>query len=122
MKKSNFVALVLGTVSALFFSLGMCMVLLPQWNTFTEGIVFGAIGIVAGLITIAIWRKMEKKPPIKLSSKNIKAIVISIVGIVLFGVGMCFCLVWNSIIVGSIIGVVGIVVLLLLIPAVKGLK
>lgn len=122
MKKSNFVALVLGTVSALFFSLGMCMVLLPQWNTFTEGIVFGAIGIVAGLITIAIWRKMEKKPPIKLSSKNIKAIVISIVGIVLFGVGMCFCLVWNSIIVGSIIGVVGIVVLLLLIPVVKGLK
>lgn len=32
MKKSNFVALVLGTISGVFFALGMCMALLPEWN------------------------------------------------------------------------------------------
>ena len=41
MKKSNFVALVLGTISGVLFALGMCMALLPEWNAFTEGIIFG---------------------------------------------------------------------------------
>ena len=30
MKKSNFVALILGTISGVFFALGMCMALLPH--------------------------------------------------------------------------------------------
>ena len=30
MKKSNFVALILGTISGVFFSLGMCMALLTE--------------------------------------------------------------------------------------------
>lgn len=122
MKKSNFVALVMGTVSMLFFALGMCMALLPQWNSFTTGIVFGVIGIVLGLITVMIWRKMEKKAPLKLSSKNVKAILISVVGVLLLSVGMCLCLVWENFIVGTLVGILGIVVLLFLIPAIKGLK
>ncbi len=31
MKKSSFVALVLGTVSGMLFAIGMCMALLPEW-------------------------------------------------------------------------------------------
>ena len=31
MKKSSFVALVLGTIGGVFFALGMCMALLPEW-------------------------------------------------------------------------------------------
>lgn len=31
MKKSNFAALILGTISGVFFALGMCMALLPEW-------------------------------------------------------------------------------------------
>ena len=49
MKKSNFVALVLGTVSGVMFALGMCMALLPEWNAFKEGVVFGIVGIVLDL-------------------------------------------------------------------------
>ena len=48
MKKSNFVALVMGTVSGVLFALGMCMALLPEWNAFTEGVIFGCIGLVLG--------------------------------------------------------------------------
>lgn len=46
MKKSSFVALVLGTVSGVLFALGMCTALLPEWNAFKQGIIFGSIGLV----------------------------------------------------------------------------
>ncbi len=122
MKKSSFVALVLGTISGLLFALGMCMALLPEWNAFTEGIIFGSIGLVLGLITLLVWRKMEKKAPIKVSGKGILAIAIGIVGALLLGVGMCFCMVWDKMIVGIIIGIVGIIGLLSLIPIINGFK
>ncbi len=70
MKKSSFLALVFGTVSGVLFSLGMCMALLPEWNTFTEGIIFGYAGLIVGLITFLIWCKMEKKKLPKCSGKN----------------------------------------------------
>ena len=43
MKKSSFVAMVLGTVSVVLFALGMCMALIPEWNAFQPGIVVGCI-------------------------------------------------------------------------------
>jgi len=55
MKKSSFVALVLGTISAVLFALGMCMALLPEWNAFREGVIFGCIGLVLGLVTALVW-------------------------------------------------------------------
>lgn len=122
MKKSSFVALVLGTISGLLFALGMCMALLPEWNAFTEGIIFGSIALVLGLITLLVWRKMEKKAPIKVSGKCILAIAVGIIGALLLGVGMCFCMVWNKMIVGIIIGIVGIIALLSLIPIINGFK
>ena len=122
MKKSSFVALTLGTVSGVLFALGMCMALLPEWNTFTQGIIMGCIGIFLGLVTVLIWRKMEHKVPIKLSGKAVFTTIITLIGTLLFGAGMCLCMVWSQFVVGVIIGLVGIVVLLSLIPLIKGLK
>ncbi|MBO5733351.1 MAG: hypothetical protein J6R66_00485 [Clostridia bacterium] len=122
MKKSSFVALVLGTISGMFFALGMCMALLPEWNAFRPGVVMGVVGIVLGLVTFAIWLKMTGKEPIKLSPKTVFSVVVGIVGALLLGVGMCFCMVWNKMVLGIVIGMVGIVVLLSLIPLTKGLK
>ena len=122
MKKSSFTALVLGTVSALFFSLGMCMALLPEWNAFTEGVVMGAAGLVLGFITLLIWRRMENKGPLKLNVKNLGALAVTVLGVMLLGVGMCCCMVWNRMIPGVLTGILGIVTLLMLIPLVKGLK
>lgn len=70
MKKSSFVAMVLGTVSGVLFALGMCMALLPEWNAFKPGIVFGCVGLLLGIITVIIWRKMEGKQPVHLSGKS----------------------------------------------------
>ena len=50
MKKSSFAAMVLGTVSVVLFALGMCMALIPEWNAFYPGIVFGCVGLLLGLV------------------------------------------------------------------------
>ena len=104
------------------FALGMCMALLPEWNSLKPGIVFGTVGIILGLITLIIWRKMENKAPIKLNGRVIALSVFGIIGALTLGVGMCFCLVWNKIVIGTMIGLVGILLLLALIPIVKGIK
>ena len=122
MKKSSFVAMLLGTVSGVLFALGMCMALIPEWNSFKPGMVFGCAGILLGLITIVIWRKMEHKQPIHISGKTIFTIVIGIIGALALGVGMCFCMVWDKIAIGIVIGLVGILVLFCLIPLTKGIK
>jgi len=122
MKKSNFVAMIMGTVSGVLFSLGMCMALLPEWNAFREGVIFGAVGLVLGIVTLLVWRKMEGKQPLKISGKNLLFAAFGVVGTLILGLGLCFCLVWDNIVLGVIIGLVGIVMLLSLIPMTKGLK
>lgn len=122
MKKSSFVALVMGTVSGVFFALGMCMALLPEWGVQTQGITCGIIGIVLSLITWLIWRKMEHKAPIKVSGKTILSVIVGIVGGLLLGVGMCMVMLAQNIILGIAVGIIGIVVLMMLIPLIKGLK
>ena len=67
MKKSSYFALVMGTVSGVMFSLGMCMALV-------------------------------------------------------LGIGLSLCLVLENYILGTVVGLVGIVMLLGFIPLVKGLK
>lgn len=122
MKKSTFTALILGTIGGLLFALGMCMALIPEWNLFKPGVAMGAAGIVVLLIMILVWRKMENKAPIKPSGKTVGSILIGIIGALLLGIGMCFVLVWEKMLVGIVIGIIGIVVLLGLIPFTVGLK
>ena len=122
MKKSSFVAMILGTISGVLFALGMCMALLPEWNLFKEGIIFGAIGIILGIITLFIWRKMENKGPLKINKKTVLTVLFILIGALLLGVGMCFCMVWDNIILGTVIGLIGIISLLCIIPIIKGLK
>lgn len=122
MKKSNFAAMILGTVGGVLFALGMCMALLPEWNAFKPGIIFGCTGIIIGIIAIIVWRKMEKKAPLKFNAKAVLAVLLGIAGAIIFGTGMCFTMVWNNMVIGIITGLIGILLLLCLIPLCKGLK
>ena len=122
MKKSSVVAMVLGTISAVLFAIGMCMALIPEWDAFKPGIIFGCIGLLLGIITLIVWRKMEHKDPIHLSGRTILTIIVGVVGALGLGVGMCFTMVWDKMIIGIVIGLLGIVILLCLIPLIKGIK
>ena len=122
MKKSSFLALVMGTVSGVLFALGMCMALLPEWNAFTEGVIFGGIGIVLGIVTALIWCKMENKKLPKINGKNMLRVVYTVIAVLVLGIGMCLCLVWQQIVWGTLVGLLGIVMLIGLIPMIKGIK
>ena len=118
MKKSTFVAMIMGTVGGILFALGMCMALIPEWNAFWPGVIMGVAGAAVLLIMVLVWRKMENKAPVKLSGKTIGATLIGIAGALLLGVGMCLTMVWSNMVAGIIVGIVGIVVLMEL----EGLK
>ena len=122
MKKSSFVAMILGTVSGILFALGMCMALISEWDAFLQGIILGCVGLLLGLITLIVWRKMEHKAPIRISGKQVLTIAVGTIGVLSFGAGMCFGMVWENMIAGIIIGIVGILLLLSLIPLTKGIK
>lgn len=122
MKKSSFAAMVLGTVSVVLFALGMCMALIPEWNAFMPGVIFGCAGLIFGLITLIVWRRMEHKEPIRIDGKTILTVVIGTMGALALGVGMCLSMVWDKMVMGVGIGLVGIVVLLCLLPLTKGIK
>ena len=125
MKKSTFVSMILGTIGTIFFALGMCMCLLPEWGMMDEGKVSGGIGLVVLLATVFIWRRMEGKAPIKPSVKTIVVTVLSVFGALLLGVGMSLCLVFSQMLPGIVLGIFGLVIiigLLLAIPLSKGLK
>ena len=122
MKKSRFVALILGTISGVLFALGMCMALLSEWDAFTPGVILGGAGIVLALITLIVWRRMEHKSPIHFSGKTLLTAAAGIAGALALGIGMCLCMVWENMVLGILIGLVGILLLLSLIPLIKGLK
>lgn len=57
-----------------------------------------------------------------MKKKDFITLVMSTVGGILFALGMCMTMVWNILVPGVIVGIVGIVLLLCLIPVIKGLK
>lgn len=122
MKKKDFVTLILSTVGGILFALGMCMALLPEWGAMTQGIVIGAVGAVILLVMVLVRRKMDGKPAIVFNGRAIGTTLLGILGAVVLGVGMCMVMVWEMLIPGIIVGIVGILLLLCLIPVIKGLK
>ncbi len=122
MKKKDFVTLILSIVGGILFALGMCMALVPEMGSLTSGVVVGVIGAVVLLAMLLIRRKMDGKPAIVFNSKTIFTTLLGIIGAVVLGVGMCMVMIWNMMASGIVVGIVGIVLLLCLIPVIKGLK
>lgn len=122
MKKKDFITLILSVIGGVFFGIGMCMCLLPEWNAFNQGVVVAVIGAVVLLAMVIVRRRMEGKPAIVLNKKIIFSVLVGIAGVLMLGAGMCLVMLWEQLIVGIVLGLLGIVVLLCLIPICKGLE
>ena len=122
MKKKDFVTLILSTVGGILFALGTCMALLPEWEAMNQGIVIGVVGAVVLLAMVPVRRRMDGKPAIVFSGKAIGTTLLGIAGAIALGVGMCMTMIWDMMIPGIAVGIVGIVLLLCLIPVIKGLQ
>ena len=122
MKKKDFVTLIMSTMGGILFALGMCMALIPEWGAMVPGIIVGAVGAVVLLAMVLVRRKMSGKPAIVFNGKAIGITLLGVAGAIILGVGMCMTMIWGMMVPGIIVGIVGIVALLCLIPVVKGLK
>lgn len=122
MKKSSFVAMMMGTAAGVLFALGMCMALLPEWNAFRPGVIMGVLGLLLGLATVLVWRRMEGKNPVAFNRKTVGVVLFAVFGALLLGVGMCLCMLWSRMVIGVLVGLAGILALLCLIPMVKGFR
>lgn len=122
MKKSCFITMMMSVIGVIFLGIGMCMTMLPEWNMFNEGTIVGVIGLIILLITVLIYRKMEKKAPIHLNVRTIISVTLMIICLLGLGTRMSLSLVFNQLILGIPIGIVSILVLLCLIPLYKGLQ
>jgi O-antigen/teichoic acid export membrane protein len=121
MKKKDFVRLVLGVVGGMLFSLGLCMCLVPEWDAFREGVAVTGAGLAVLLILAAMLLRGRKLGR-RISWKTVGKVLYAILSVLVLGVGMCFVLVWEQVLMGIAIGVAGIVLLLGLIPMCMGLK
>ena len=122
MKKKNFVTLIMSVIGGILFALGMCMGLIPEWDALKQGIVIGVVGAIILLAMVLVRRKMDGKPMIVLNGKAIGTTLLCILGAIVLGVGMCMVMVWDMLVPGIIVGIVGIILLLCLIPVIKGLE
>ena len=123
MKKSSFLFLVLTVAAALLFSLGMCMCLLPQWNAFKPGVAVTALGLAA-LLAIALVRWiMAGRPAAKINWVMTGKIAYLVASLLVLGAGMAMIMSFEGLMIpGVLVGLVGIVLMLGLIPVFKGLK
>lgn len=121
MTKRNFTYLVVGIVFGLLFALGMCMCLLPEWNSFTPGVVLTGIGL-AGLIALAVTIRRQSGKKLHINPKTAGLVLYGTCSALVMGLGMCMILVWQLMIPGIVVGIAGIVMLLFLIPMITGFK
>lgn len=123
MEKKNFITLVSGIVSGLIFALGMCMCLLPEWNMFHFGVGCTAAGFAAIIATVIVYRKMSGAAPVKVNIKVVGKVIYGVVSSLVLGLGMAMVMVFEGMMIpGMIVGIIGIVMLLFLIPMCVGLK
>ena len=57
-----------------------------------------------------------------ISPRTLGLAALGVVGALLLGVGMCLSMVFGKMVAGIVVGLIGIVALLMLIPLAKGLK
>ena len=123
MTKKRFVFLVLTVVSGLLFALGMCMCLLPEWNAFKPGVAVMALGLVS-LLAIALVRwVMAGKPVAKINWHKFGKAAYCVAAVLVLGAGMAMIMAFEGLMIpGILVGIVGIVLGLGIIPVCKGLK
>ena len=92
MQKRNFAATILSAAGGVLLFLGICMCLLPRWNTFALGLIMGGIGSLVLLVMAPVWRGMENTTPIRLNARTVGLTLMGVTGAM--GLGACMVMAW----------------------------
>ncbi len=121
MKKETLLEIVLGTIGGLVFAIGMCMVLIPEWDLLKAGCVVAAVGFIILLCIIPVYKKSHPKiVHRKVNWGIVSAWMIGLLGALVMGFGMSKVMVGDpsksDMLIGIITGVVGLMVCVLVYP------
>ena len=121
MKKDTLIGIILGTIGGLLFAIGLCMCLIPEWNTFVGGVIAAAIGFIILLAIIPIFRRGRAPKERKPIDKGLALTwTVGVVGSLVMGFGMSRLLAENvsgsDMVVGMIAGIVGLLICVLNYP------
>lgn len=122
MKKSHFISLIFCIFAGLAFSVGMCMCLLPEWNAFVPGVILTAIGGLALITYGIVYYIRTAKKRASINWKLVGKIAYGVISALVLGLGMAMIMEWNLIIWGIVVGVVGLLMILFIIPMFLGFK
>ena len=108
MKKSTLTVITLDTFGGILLGLGLCMVLISEWNVFRPGMIVGSLGVAILLVMAVVWKGIENKEPIHLSGRFIGIILAGALGALLSGIALSLIMVWHEKDVAILIGTLGI--------------
>jgi hypothetical protein len=122
MTKTNYVTLVMGTIGGVLFALGMCMCMVEEWGSFAQGVGLGVAGMVVLALMYLVRQRMQGVRFEAPDARTVLAVIVGVVGAALFGIGVCLCTAFGKMGLGVVLGLIGMVVMLTLVPLTKGLK
>ena len=113
--------LVLTVAGGLMFALGMCMCLLPEWNAFVPGVVMTALGAIALLALGCVKWVMAGKKKSNINWNLVGKIAYAVASALVLGLGMAMIMAFEGMMIsGLIVGIIGILLALGIIPVFKG--
>ncbi|MFS1664228.1 hypothetical protein [Streptococcus sp. zg-JUN1979] len=122
MKQSHFIALISYSLSTLVLALGVCMMTLAEWHLQTLGMPISIIGVVLLIISYIYQQKRAQQPLLpSLSAKTIGQVAYVVIAILTFGGGFALVTLGN-LLLGSLVSILGIILLIGIIPLVIGIK
>ena len=121
MTKKSFFMLVLTVAGGLMFALGMCMCLLPEWNAFVPGVVMTALGAIALLALGCVKWVMAGKKKSNINWNLVGKIAYAVASALVLGLGMAMIMAFEGMMIsGLIVGIIGSLLALGIIPVFKG--
>ena len=122
MKKKDFVTLLLAEAGSILLCLGLCLALLPTYGALRPGLAIAILGGAVLLAMLPVRLKTGAWGAMIFGAGAVGATLLSALGAMLLGLGLCMSMIWDMLATGILVAVVGAVILLCLIPVVRGLR
>lgn len=121
MKKRDFIVLIAYTVSLLVLALGMCLYTLPEWGMPSLGKPLSILGLVLVVVSWILQRRLSGKGAPNLDLKLTAKVLYCVFALLVFGGGFALVTAGNFVL-GVILGFIGLILIIGIIPVAVGLK
>lgn len=120
MKKETLIEIILANIGGSFFAMGICMILMREWNLLYEGIAIMTLGLFNLIMIIPVRRRTNNGNGIIWKTLLIRFIMI--IAAVFISLGISQMIAKKNMILGLVIWIIGLIVSLLSFPVFEFIK